>query len=138
MDPDPNDGIGTASQDEMFAFSQIIAGGQKPLEVAAAMEKEQAKPKKDTNILNNDDAMAMFSNYLNSGENVNAPEDPELIAMKKEQAVKDAKAKEELKDLQSNDATAAFAGLVDSEQIEEKAQDYKGSAPEDKDEDEDE
>jgi len=24
----------------MFAFSQIIAGGQKPLEVAAAMEKE--------------------------------------------------------------------------------------------------
>lgn len=79
------------------------------------MEKEQAKPKKDTNILNNDDAMAMFSNYLNSGENVNAPEDPELIAMKKEQAVKDAKAKEELKDLQSNDATAAFAGLVDSE-----------------------
>ena len=84
MDPDPSDGIGTASQDEMFAFSQIIAGGQKPLEVAAAMEKEQAKPKKDTNILNNDDAMAMFSNYLNSGEDVNAPEDPELIAKKKE------------------------------------------------------
>ena len=68
----------------MFAFSQIIAGGQKPLEVAAAMENEQAKPKKDTNILNNDDAMAMFSNYLSSGEDVNAPEDPEAIAKKKE------------------------------------------------------
>jgi hypothetical protein len=27
MDPDPTDGIGTASSDEMFAFSQIIAGG---------------------------------------------------------------------------------------------------------------
>ena len=66
-DPDPNDGIGQASQDEMFAFSQIIASGQKPLEVADIMEKEAKKPKKDGNILNNDDAMAMFSNYLNSG-----------------------------------------------------------------------
>jgi hypothetical protein len=37
-DPDPNDGIGQASQDEMFAFSQIIASGQKPLEVADVME----------------------------------------------------------------------------------------------------
>jgi hypothetical protein len=39
-DPDPSDGIGQASQDEMFAFSQIIATGQKPLEIADAMEKE--------------------------------------------------------------------------------------------------
>lgn len=61
MDPDPSDGIGQASQDEMFAFSQIIAGGGKPMEVAAAMEKEQAIPKKDPNILNDDAAMSMFS-----------------------------------------------------------------------------
>jgi len=27
MDADPTDGIGTASADEMFAFSQIIATG---------------------------------------------------------------------------------------------------------------
>jgi hypothetical protein len=70
----------------MFAFSQIIAGGQKPLEVAAAMEKEQALPKKDTNILNDDAAMATFSNYLSSGEDINAPIDPEIEAKKKEQA----------------------------------------------------
>jgi hypothetical protein len=99
MDPDPTDGIGTASADEMFAFSQIIAGGQKPMEVAAAMEKEAAIPKKDGNILNDDTAMSMFSSYLNSGQDVNAPEDPEAIEKRKKQAAANAKAKEELKDL---------------------------------------
>jgi hypothetical protein len=38
--------------------------------------------------------------------------------------------------LQSNDATAAFAGLIDAQTIEDKASSYKGSAPEEKDEDE--
>lgn len=138
MDPDPSDGIGTASQDEMFAFSQIIAGGQKPLEVAAALEKEQSKPKKDTNILNDDAAMAMFSNYVSSGEDINKPVDPEIAKAAKEKAEKSKQAADELKELQSNDATSAFAGLIEAQSIESKAEDYKGSAPEEKDEDEEE
>ena len=69
------------------------------MEVAAAMEKEQAIPKKDTNILNDDAAMSMFSQYVSSGEDINAPVDPEIAAKNKEKAAEDAKAKEELKDL---------------------------------------
>ena len=82
--------------------------------------------------------MAMFSNYVSSGEDINAPVDPEILKAKKEKAEKDAKAAEELKDLQSNDATSAFAGLIESQSLESKAESYKGSAPEEKDEDEEE
>ncbi len=35
-----DDNISTASTDDMFAFSQIVAGGQNPLQVASLMEKE--------------------------------------------------------------------------------------------------
>lgn len=101
------------------------------------MEKEQAKPKKDTNILNDDAAMAMFSNYVSSGEDINKPEDPDVIAAKKEKAAASKKAAEELKDLQTNDATSAFAGLIDAQSIETQAENYKGSAPEEKDDDDD-
>lgn len=135
MDPDPSDGIGTASADEMFAFSQIIAGGQKPMEVVAGLEKEQNKPKKDTNILNDDAAMAMFSNYVSSGDDINKPVDPEVAAALAEKKEKAKQATDELKDLQSNDATSAFAGLIEAQSIESKAENYKGSAPEEKDDD---
>lgn len=58
--------------------------------------------------------MAMFSNYVSSGEDINAPVDPEIAAQKKAKAETDKKAADELKDLQSNDATSAFAGLIES------------------------
>ena len=38
--------------------------------------------------------------------------------------------------MQSNDATSAFAGLIEAQTIESKAEKYEGSAPEEKDEDE--
>lgn len=40
-----------------------------------------------------------------------------------------------MKDLQNNDATSAFAGLIEAEAIENKAAKFKGSAPEEEDED---
>lgn len=82
--------------------------------------------------------MAMFATYVSSGEDINAPVDPEIAAAKKAKAEADAKAADELKDLQNNDATSAFAGLIDSQSLESKAESYKGSAPEEKDDDEEE
>lgn len=38
--------------------------------------------------------------------------------------------------MQNNDATSAFAGLIEAQNIESKAEKYEGSAPEEKDEDE--
>jgi len=37
------DSISMSSTDDMFAFSQIVAGGQNPLAVATAMEKDLAQ-----------------------------------------------------------------------------------------------
>lgn len=37
--------------------------------------------------------------------------------------------------MQNNDATSAFAGLIEAQSIETKAESYKGSAPEEKDDD---
>lgn len=54
---------------------------------------------------------------------------PDLKKMQaeKEAAEKTAKAKSELKELATNDATSAFACLVDSQVIQEKAATYEGS-----------
>jgi hypothetical protein len=62
--------------------------------------------------------------------------DPAKVAAAKKKAEEDKKANEELKELQSNDATSAFAGLIEAQNIESKAEKYEGSAPEEKDEDE--
>jgi len=49
------DSISMSSTDDMFAFSQIVAGGQNPLAVALAMEKEAAQaPKRDRGGLDED------------------------------------------------------------------------------------
>ena len=39
-----------------------------------------------------------------------------------------------MKDLQNNDATSAFAGLIEAQSIESRAEKFKGSAPEEEDE----
>lgn len=45
------------------------------------------------------------------------------------------KAASELEALQTNDSTSAFAALAESQTIESKAEAFKGSAPEEPDED---
>ena len=42
-DTAPTDTIAASSTDEMFAFSQIIASGEKVSEITTAMEKESVK-----------------------------------------------------------------------------------------------
>lgn len=49
-----------------------------------------------------------------SGEGSEAV-DPKIEEEKKKKAAADKKAKEELESLQSNDATSAFAGLIEAE-----------------------
>ena len=59
------DDIGTASNDAMLAFSQIVEAGQNPMAVAGALEKEIAnKNPKPSAPLNDDAAMASFSEYI--------------------------------------------------------------------------
>ena len=125
-----NDDIGKSSADDMFAFSQIIAAGGNPMEVAQQMEKEQAAKKvedKTVGGLSEDQAVAAFAEFM-SGEG-STPEvpDPKKLQAQKEAAEKAAKAKSELKELATNDATSAFACLVDSQVIQEKAATYEGS-----------
>ena len=49
------DSISMSSTDDMFAFSQIVAGGQNPLAVANAMEKDLAQaPKREMGGLDED------------------------------------------------------------------------------------
>lgn len=77
----------------------------------------------------------MFAAYMATGEGAEVV-DPKKLEEQKKQAEQAKKANEELKELQSNDATAAFAGLIEAQSIEGKAEEYKGSAPEENDEDE--
>ena len=62
-DPDTSDSIGTSSADDMFAFSQIIASGGNPLQVAAQMEKDEIanRPKASLNALDDDSSVAVFA-----------------------------------------------------------------------------
>ena len=73
-----NDDIGKSSADDMFAFSQIIAAGGNPMEVAQQMEKEQAAKKvedKTVGGLSEDQAVAAFAEFM-SGEG-STPEVPD-------------------------------------------------------------
>ena len=48
----------------MFAFSQIVAAGGNPMQVAAAMEADaKVEAKKDKGGLDDDKAMAAFAAY---------------------------------------------------------------------------
>ena len=61
-DPKKPDDISTASTDDMFAFSQIIAGGQKVSAVTNAIEEENKN--KDKKVDDEDMAVLAFSNTL--------------------------------------------------------------------------
>ena len=84
----------------MFAFSQIIASGGNPLAVADQLEKEQAanKPKPNVNALDDDSSVAVFAQYMATGEGAETI-DPAKIAAKKKQAEDDKKANAELAEL---------------------------------------
>lgn len=56
-----NDGIARSTTDDMFAFSQIIAGGEKVSEVTKALENEGKSTGKDND---EDEAILAFSNTL--------------------------------------------------------------------------
>jgi hypothetical protein len=102
------------------------------------MEKDEiaSRPKASVNALDDDSSMAFFASYMATGEGAELV-DPKKIAAAKKAAEDNTKATAELAELQSNDATSAFAGLIEAQTIESKAEKYEGSAPEEKDEDDD-
>lgn len=83
--------------------------------MADQLEEEQKKnkPKAAVNALDDDSSVAMFAQYMATGEGAEQI-DPAKVAAAKKKAEDDKKANEELKELQSNDATSAFAGLIEA------------------------
>lgn len=77
------------------------------------MEKEAAKPPPKKAGLNDDEGIAAFAEFM-AGENNPQTIDPAKILAQKQEAERQAKAKKDLADLSTNDATSAFACLVDS------------------------
>ena len=61
--------------------------------------------------------MAAFAEFMSGEGSSPTPIDPRKIQAEKEAAARTAKAKTELKELATNDATSAFACLVDSQVI---------------------
>lgn len=99
------------------------------------MEEEiKNRPKKENNGLGYDDAVAAYAEFM-SGEGSEAV-DPAKAAAEKKKAAAAAQATAELASLQDNDATSAFAGLIEAQQAEAAAEQFKGSAPEDAEEEE--
>lgn len=96
----------------MFAFSQIIASGNKVSQVTDAMDKEneQRPESKDE-----DNALLEFSYTMpgNDGEEVKQPVD--LKKLEEEQ-----KAQKELEKLNTDESTAALVGLAQAEELEQK------------------
>ena len=94
------DDIGTASTDDMFAFSQIITAGANPMQVATEIEKEATKavaPPKP--VLDDDQAMAAFSEFVSNGGGIIDRPDPAKLAAEKKKKEDLEKAQSELKDL---------------------------------------
>lgn len=127
-DKEKSDDIAQSTTDAMLAFSQISANDSNPAAAIGAMEEEiKNRPKKENNGLGYDEAVAAYAEFM-SGEGTEAV-DPAKIAAEKKKAEEAAKAKAELASLQDNDATSAFAGLIEAQQAEAKAEQFRGSAP---------
>ena len=99
-----NDGIATSSTDDMFAFSSIIAGGDKVSEVTKELEKDTQTQRK---ISDEDEAVLAFSNTLPGND-----DEPIHVEINQKQAEAEKKAQAELAEFNSNDATSAFSALV--------------------------
>lgn len=89
----------------MFAFSQIIAHGDQVSKVTKLLEDQnkQEQPKQD----DEDEAILAFSNTLPGNDGA-----PVVVTQSKEEIEKQRAAEQELQQLQTSDATAAFANLV--------------------------
>ena len=73
----------------MFAFSQIVAAGGNPMEVAAQMEKEAAakqKEEKKVGGLSEDQAMAAFAEFAAGDGTDPTAKDPKVVKAEKEAA----------------------------------------------------
>ena len=71
----------------MFAFSQIVAAGGNPMEVATQMEKEAAaKQKEEKKIggLSEDQAMAAFAAFAAGDGTDPSAKDPKVVQAEKE------------------------------------------------------
>lgn len=91
----------------MFAFSQIIASGQKVNAVTDALEKEEKKEEKANPDAEINDAILAFSDSLPGNDGA-----PKIVETDKEAEAKEDAATAELAQLYTNDATAAFANMV--------------------------
>ena len=97
-DPDQApDSISQSNADDMFAFSQIIASGGNPLQVASAMEQEVKMAPIKKSALDDDQAMAAFASYM-AGD-TSGMIDPAQAAAAKAKAEKEKKAQKELEEL---------------------------------------
>lgn len=104
------------------------------MQVAAEMEKELTKPKPKTiGGIDEDTAVAAYAEFMSSGGSFE--EDPAKLAAAKAKKDKESKAAAELKELEGNDSTSAFAALVTAQTIEGKAETFKGSGQDDDDDD---
>ena len=91
----------------MFAFSQIIASGQKVNAVTDALESESKKQAKANPDAEMNDAILAFSDSLPGNDGA-----PKVVVTDKEEQEKEEAAAAELAQLYTNDATAAFANMV--------------------------
>lgn len=89
------------------------------------MEKDALanKPKAEVNALDDDSSVAVFAAYMATGEGGEVV-DPAKIEAARLKAEENKKAAAELNDLQNNDATSAFAGLIEAQRFESKAEKY--------------
>ena len=88
----------------MFAFSQIIADGDKVSDVARQLESAGQNLEKDND---EDNAILAFSNTLPGND-----DEPKFIEIDADTKKKEAVAMLELDELNSNEATSAFGVLA--------------------------
>ena len=90
------------------------------------MASQPKKQKKGS--LDEDQAVAAYAEFMSGDGSLQS--DVEQIQKEKQKQQEHMMAQSELDNLANNDATAAFAGLVESQEVEEKAIVYEGSGEE--------
>ena len=98
----------------MFAFSQIIAGGEKVSDVTKEMEASIEGQQKDSD---ENDAILAFSNMLPGNEG-----EPKKVNLDEATVLAEQKAKAELAKLSQDDATSALSVLAEAQEIQAKVE----------------
>ena len=116
-----SDNIDKASNEDMYAFSQIVVTGGKVLQTVNEIEKEaKAEKERKANKVKSWQVAAEAEKKLGNKEFRNK-------RLNKKQKAEHEKAIRELKALQSNEATSAFAKLQEAQEIEVMAEQALGS-----------